>query len=431
MGSLNHYLRKLRFKVIGGLTMPLLMPLSAALLTAEEGPTAVAPAAEKSAVRVLDLAECLRIAETQQPAIDAYRASLAAAEAGRQAVENIRIPSFILRELPYRREQAALGVTTASASLEQARHENRYAVIRLYYSVIFAREQTKVADTVVGNLSETHKFTKEILDKGASREVTQDTVDKITVYRSLAQTRKSEADRGVGRATAALREAIGIEPECCIKIIDDTLPVKDVKLCVDDVIQMALARRPEITLAMAASEVTMLEVKAQGTKCFASQAKTFASASDIHANHVPQGTANGEYRPGAVGLEMPTTLVGSKKDRIARAEQFFARAAAVVNKTRGLIALDAENTFLKWEEANNKVGQTRTAKETARKLADNTRKGYTSNQKVKPEDVLTNEVLAAQAEAQYNEALWNLIIALADLERVTAGGFSANFLPHP
>ena len=95
---------------------------------------------------------------------------------------------------------------------------------------------------------------------------------------------------------------------------------------------------------------------------------------------------------------------------------------------RQAIALDAENTYLKWEEANSKVGQTRTAKETARRLADNTRKGYTSNQKVKPEDVLTNEVLAAQSEAQYNEALWNLIIAIADLERVTAGGITADFV---
>src|SRR5207245_453653 len=151
-------------------------------------------------------------------------------------------------------------------------------------------------------------------------------------YTNLAQTRRSEAERGIGRATAALREAIGIEPECCIRIVEDKLPVKDVNLCVDDVIQMALARRPEITLALTFSEVTLLTGK---------------------------------------------------------------------------------------------------AKEIGRKLADNTRKGYTGNQKVKPEDVLTNEVLAAQAEAQHNEALWNLAISLADLERVTAGGFCANLLPAP
>jgi hypothetical protein len=34
-------------------------------------------------------------------------------------------------------------------------------------------------------------------------------------------------------------------------------------------------------------------------------------------------------------------------------------------------------------------------------------------------------VLTAQARGQYNEALYNKILALAELERVTAGAFNA------
>ena len=45
---------------------------------------------------------------------------------------------------------------------------------------------------------------------------------------------------------------------------------------------------------------------------------------------------------GAVGVEMPATLNGSRCDRVDQAQAYNARAEAVVDKTRGLILLDAE-----------------------------------------------------------------------------------------
>jgi hypothetical protein len=68
---------------------------------------------------------------------------------------------------------------------------------------------------------------------------------------------------------------------------------------------------------------------------------------DIHARPIPQGTRNTEYRPDAVGPEMPPSLAGHRQDRMARAGEFNARAA-VVDKTRNLIVLEAENSFFQW-----------------------------------------------------------------------------------
>jgi hypothetical protein len=48
--------------------------------------------------------------------------------------------------------------------------------------------------------------------------------------------------------------------------------------------------------------------------------------------------------------------------------------------------------------------------------------------KVKVEDVVTSRVLASQARSEYNEFLFKQIIALADLERATAGGFNAGLV---
>ena len=100
-----------------------------------------------------------------------------------------------------------------------------------------------------------------------------------------------------------------------------------------------------------------------------------------------------------------------------------ARATAVVEKTRNLIALEAEDVYLRWQEALRQVTQSRETTEAAARLAKNTREDFRGDQRVKIEDVLTNEVLASQARSTYNEARFHLAIALAALERVTAGGF--------
>jgi hypothetical protein len=98
----------------------------------------------------------------------------------------------------------------------------------------------------------------------------------------------------------------------------------------------------------------------------------------------------------------------------------------VFTKTRGLVALDAEDAYLKWEEAAQKLPAAREAAEAGARLSKNTREYFSAGQNVRIEDILTNEVLAGQAQAGYNETLYNLVVALAGLQRVTGGGFQAN-----
>ena len=124
---------------------------------------------------------------------------------------------------------------------------------------------------------------------------------------------------------------------------------------------------------------------------------------------------------------MPTLFAGPRSYRVERARDFGGRATAVVDKTRNLIALDAEDAFGKWQEWSLKIPQTRDASEAGVRLSKNTRDDFRAGQKVRIEDILTNEVLAAQAQAGYNEAIYQLDIAVAGLQRVTAGGFDAGY----
>jgi hypothetical protein len=124
-------------------------------------------------------------------------------------------------------------------------------------------------------------------------------------------------------------------------------------------------------------------------------------------------------------------LVGTRAERVKHAEDLKARAEAVVEVTRNLIALEAEDVFLRWEEASLASRQAREAADTGDKLANDLSKQLAAALRVKVEEVINAHVLAAQARSQYNEFVFRQLVALTDLERITAGAFKVPLLAPP
>jgi outer membrane protein TolC len=375
----------------------------------------------------LTLAECVRLALERQPRIAAQRTTLAAAEDGKRAIEALRVPVALVPELPSRRQQFGLGVLSAAAGLDQAERETVYAVTRTYFTVLYAREQQGVARVVVERLAATRDAAQQALEAGA-RDVTTADVNRTSVYLRLAQTRQTQAAQGVKRALIALREAIGLEPGVALDVPSGRLPEPEITPNRDEIVRAALARRGELSQANLLAQIACLEVEAQASSAHKRKMETFASGTDIHALQIPEGIHNSEYKPGAVPPEMPALLVGSRPERVQHARTLQARADTVVETTRKLIALEAEDAFLRWEDESQEASQAREAANAGEKLADELRKDFTSGQKVRVEDVITAQVLASQARSQYNEFLYRQILALADLERVTAGNFCAGLV---
>jgi outer membrane protein TolC len=402
---------------------PTVVSLQAAPAPVAPGPVSTAPIA---APLTLTLADAIHLALEKNPRIAAQSASLAAVEDGRQALDNLRAPGLLVPELPIRRRQADLGVTAASAAVEIARHEVVYAVTRTYLSVLYAREQERVTRGVVDRLTAVRTAADDAL-KAGSREATTADVSRTTAYLRLAEIKNTQAKAGVLRARAALKEAIGLGPDCCVEVVGDRLPVPTARPCLGEIVAAALARRGELIQANIFAEVVCLEIEAQGTS-FLKRMETFASGSDIHGHQVPPGIHNNEYLPGAVPPEMPVVLVGSKGDRVKHAQSLHARALAVVDTTRNLITLEAEDAWLRWDEAARQVRQGREGADAGNVLAKDLDKQRASGLKVRVEDVVNAHVLASQSEAQYNEALFHELLALADLERITAGTFCAGIL---
>lgn len=342
--------------IIGRLVLPSLLCLTASVAQAQPVLRAepLAQPAQVAAVPTtvvaaapLGLAECIQMALQRQPRIAAERANLAAAEDGKQAVDNLCIPTVIDRQLPIRRRQAALGVTAAAAGVDQAEAETVYSVTRTYYTVLFAREQERIIHNVVDRLSALYDAAQEKL-KAGDKDISTADVNRALVYLRSAQARRVQAAQGEKRALAALAEAIGLGPDCPIDVPAGRLPDPNLRPTKEEILALALTRRGELVQASIFAQVTCLEVEAQGASMLR-RVETFAAGSDIHSKLVPEGVHNNEYRPGGVPPAMPTLLVGSRADRVKHAESLHARAEATLDVTRNLITLEAADGFLRWE----------------------------------------------------------------------------------
>jgi hypothetical protein len=400
----------------------LLLVMPAVTARAAEPPVAEQPVPAAPKVVKLDLAKAVHLALEQHPKVAALRASLAGAQDGLTALENLRLLGVIDHEIPIRREQAVQGVAAASADLHRIEQEVKYAATRAYFSVVYAREQKKVADKVVERLQGTHTAAENALKAGA-RDATSADVNRSLVYLRLAQTKQVQAGQGIKRALVSLREAVGVGPGCTVEVQAESLPQPSARPVRDDIVALALGQQDDIVMSNLFTEITCLEIRAQGTR-LSKRMDTFAAGGDIHSRQVPSTERDSnEYRPGGLPPEMPAMLAGNKSDRVKHACSLNERASAAALVTRNLVALEAENDFLLWEQAAQQTTLARQAAEAGDTLADGLEADYRGGLKVRVEDVVNGRVLASQARSQYNEYLFQQIIGLAELERVTGGGF--------
>ena len=122
---------------------------------------------------------------------------------------------------------------------------------------------------------------------------------------------------------------------------------------------------------------------------------------------------------------MPNKIAGKSSRRAEFGRQYADRAAAAAAQARSLVALEAAVAHAKWIEASKNVVEARIAAKNGRDLID--RQRLAAGGTLTKEDVLLNEVSATRAIASLNEALYEQIVQLANLERITAGGIRVNF----
>jgi outer membrane protein TolC len=409
----------------------------------------------------MSLDACIDLGFQHQPALDAARASLAASHSGKRGVDHMILPRLFTPDLGVRRQQACHGVTIAEAGLMQAEWETRYAITRNFFTIQYIRSQQVVIEDVLKSLDTGYARAKKIFDAGdPGAKITKIDLDAIQVQIAIVKGKKAQAKNGMLKAEAALREAMGLAYDYPLEIAAVDLPpavhpvktyynekvidekgkdtgktVKKEKIEYErlyqikkaELIEAAVANRGEIIQANAASRVTDLEVQAQN-RIRGWQGRTFASGADIHTQPIPFSIFNTDYRPGAIGLEMPPMLAGRKWDRVQRARDLNDRASAVVEKTNNLVSLDVEAQYLKWQEAVEEIQYLKSVYETAQKLPEQVLK-LVQGKDLTSTQIIQANLTAIMVRTSLNDEMHTHALALAGLERATAGAFRVYPIP--
>ncbi len=439
--------RRLWARLLAGLAAPSLLALGS--VASADGPAPAPPPAAAAPAVAADLCGLRNLALDNQPALTAYRASVEAAQVKARALDDLVLAGLVRKDLPYRRQQARLGILAAQAQLCKAEWETVYGVTRTYVSALYARQQKQIADRALDKDPANFRslfYLKDVVDralkakddpdKPSRRDIREWHRDYVETLVGVAGGRRAEADQGVERALAALREAVGLDP-CTPLALVAWLEPRHLPPCRGDVVALAVGRRAEVTQAKVGEEVTCLEVAAQD-QIRGPSGDTFASATDLHAQPVPQGLADGQYRPGAVTVEMPATLIGHRSARVEQARALHRRAEAVVDKARQLVTLEAEDAYLRWQEAAEQATRYREAARKAARAAESVRREFNPNlpaatrgTETRPtlDDLIEYRVRATQLHLLANQARYQEFLALVTLERVTAGGFAPCFEP--
>jgi outer membrane protein TolC len=173
-------------------------------------------------------------------------------------------------------------------------------------------------------------------------------------------------------------------------------------------------------------------VDAQGVLLL-SPARTFASGADIHSQVLLPSLHDPEYRPGALAPEMPVTLTGNRRERQDQAEAYHARAGAVADKTRNLIGLEAEDSYLRWKQYDDEEPSLDAAADQLEAYSKSMSDKFNPEVAGYPtvDDVLNAGLKGVQARLDANQIKFRRLAALANLERVTGGGFDAGLEAAP
>jgi outer membrane protein TolC len=384
----------------------------------------------------LSIQACRQIALSNQPTIAATQAALKAAIDRAHALETLRVPDCLARDLPLRRKQAAIGVTIAQAAVAQAEAETLHGITASYLGALYAAQQVRLAndpDTGIRRrLKDLQTLVDDLVKSKQRREVTlPEHRDLVRSFLETLDGRVSEAEQGELRALAALREAMGVGPDCPVVLPNRDLPCPRVSPpTLKGLIELALDRRGEMIQAACFAEVACLEVDAQATRRRPSM-RTFASGSDIHAKPIPSTDVGGvNFRPSIVGPDMPAFLNGSRDARVQQAQDYCERARALTAKTRNLIAMEVEDLYRRWLDKSAKAAHLEKAYRESRAFSEKVKESFNRQERnsyPNVDEVINAGLITTRLQLEWKEAQYQALLALAALERATAGGFAVDF----
>lgn len=305
--------------------------------------------------------------------------------------------------------QARTRVAASQAGLQDAQRELVYSVQNAYYSLLTARQQATVALKNVANAERHLELVQARLDAG-----TVPASDLLPIKAEVARARLSgvQAETTLGVAESALR-ALLVLPAGSPLDLAEPLPATATIAPVAELLEQAHRNRPDLaqqTLSLRASQL--------GTKAAREQAglQFSAGASADWGRHT--GTTGETWRLEA-GVSYPLFDAGASRATVTAAQASEETSRQQLAALQLQLQQEVESAALQAHQAQTAVAVAGVSRQEAESALGAAEARYREGLALIIE-VTDAQVQLYQAELAELQARYDLAVALAELQRVTA-----------
>jgi outer membrane protein len=247
----------------------------------------------------------------------------------------------------YQNSKAAeLGIDAAEFERSTVRNALIEAVTASYYAYLAAQEAQKVAEDSISAIDSELKQSKLRYEAGT---LLKSDVLSLEVKLAEAQEAQIRAANGIEVAKAGLATLLGLSSDQAFTVASSSsLPKPKLTASFNDLLELAMAQRPEVKAAANQVEISQRQVKiAQGA---------YLPKADAYVSYGQDSRDPGFYSSkdnvtAGVSVQMDLFSGLETKNRVSAAERKAAEARETERKTKLAIEQEVKVAFLKLQEA--------------------------------------------------------------------------------
>jgi outer membrane protein TolC len=323
------------------------------------------------------------------------------------------VPIFTSGRLMAGYKQANYNLLATQETIRQSQQETVFSVKKAFYGYLLAKKFLEAAQESV-DLAEKHLANvKNLYEVGMA---TKFDLLRAEVQLSNLRPQQIKAKNGLEMSELALKNLLGIELSQPVEIKGE-LAFEDVQLNLDEALQKALINRPELHQLSYQKLMAVEMFKLARASDFPSLA--IGGTLNYWANNLNFGKNNWEnYYTISLALNIPIFNGFANQ---AQAAQARAVARQLEYSHKGMteaVKLEVQQTILSYQQAKEALlsqeKNVEQAQEAVRLAELNFSEGLATTL-----DVTTAQVALSQARTNYAQALYDCLVALAQLEKAT------------
>ncbi|MFN2547744.1 MAG: TolC family protein [Myxococcales bacterium] len=315
-------------------------------------------------------------------------------------------------------------VGATEALLQRARDQASYDAARAYWGYQTARNAQDALQKIRSRIEDARKTADKLL-QGESEQITKADRLKIDYLAEEIEANGAAAIKNRDLAITGMRSLLALKPEEPLEVLQEALPEPPLQPALEAVLSRALERRPEVRATEEAVKARMAQVDLETARLWPDIGLVGGArfTETTNASNPPSPFVANPYHElsGYVALGFRGTFdVPQKLARRRQAQADLAEALAMRRGAEQLVRLEVSQALGDLAEARVKVD--RYTKETAigKQLATQAGVAFDSGLS-EARELLEDTLLFARADGARLEALYNVQLAWAALEKAAGG----------